>query len=353
MNVDQFLAVSEAGDDADAPALVPAFEPLRLGIGIWPDVPEAAYHADCAYDLSASASALRALITESPAHCAYDHPRLNRQWRPSGATDEQIKGTILHSLMLDTPPPFRVLDFKDYKKKDAQAAKIQCYKDGKLPVLASKMDALVLAAEAIRNVLIDTMPEVWAALTDPDTLNEATLIYQYRGALIRSRCDILPPDRYLATYDFKFTGRSAEPEAWQKKLVNDYLIQSVLYPRGVEILRGDKPEFRYLVCEWDPPYGVSMHALHPSLEAIGETRLADAIDIWNECVATGKWPSYPAFVHYAEPPGWLSFQEEERTIRREAGREWTKRQAAKLERAREMAQIADGRDDVPPTEEAL
>lgn len=330
MDVDQFIGAKKPAPESPTDAAAPDQRVTRFNIGIWPNVPEAIYHADCAADgISASSSALKTLIEQSPMHAAYSHPRLNRQWVPTESTDAQIKGTILHSLMLDTPAPYRVLNFKDYRTDAAKAAKAQCFKDGKLPILADRMEDLFETASEVRNRLIDGFPAVWAALTDPDTMHEATLIFRRDGVLCRSRCDTLPPDKYNAAYDFKFTGREAEPEAWQRKLVNDYLIQAVLYPYGIEALRGDEPEFRYIVVEWDPPYGITVNALAPELAEIGRRRLNDALLIWQECVETGKWPGYPTFVHYAEPPGWLANQEESRIIARESAREWARREETK------------------------
>jgi PDDEXK-like domain of unknown function (DUF3799) len=300
----------------------------NLDVGIHAGVPEADYHADPCIEISASASILRTLLSESPMHAAYDHPRLNPAFQPSPSTEAQCKGTILHSLLLGTPPPHRVLQFDSFRTADAKAARDVAIEMGLIPILADKMDGLHEAADAIRTRLKATLPDVWAALSDPETLHEATLVFRRNGVMCRIRCDTLPPAAHNATYDLKFTGRSAEPDAWGKQLRDNHLFQPALYPYGIEELRGDAPEFRFLVCEWDPPYGISVHALDPVLENLAHKRLDEALELWASCLKSGKWPGYPPFVHYAEAPGWMLTQEDSRTLARASLREAVRRRDA-------------------------
>lgn len=304
-------------------------EPLRLTEGIYGDIPEAAYHADCAIEISASASGLRTLLTESPRHAAYDHPKLNPAWEPSESTLDMNKGTILHSLLLGTPQPYVELDFKNYQTNDARTAKADVLKDGLIPILKTQMTDLRTAADAIRKILREEFPKVWEALSDPDTMNEATLIFRRNGVMCRSRCDAFPLDKYGQVYDFKFTGRTAEPEAWSKQLRDRYLFQPVLYTAGIEALRGDDPEFRFLVAEWDAPYGISIHALDPGLQELARRRLDEALEVWSICLKNNSWPGYPPFTHFSEAPGWMLAQEESRVIAREALREAERRRVAR------------------------
>jgi hypothetical protein len=311
---------------------------IKLGIGIHKGVPEAVYHADCADGISASSSILRTLITESPLHAFHDHPKLNPNFQASPSTESQNKGTILHALLLGTPPAHRVLHHDSFRTDKAKADRDAALSAGFIPVLADKMADLETAADAIRERLQKTLPDAWAAMTDPETLHEATLIFRRNGVLCRIRYDTLPPAKYGVSYDLKFTGRSAEPDAWGKKLRDDYLFQPALYPYGVEELRGDAPEFRFLACEWEPPYGISMHALDPSLEELARHRLDEALFLWDLCLKRNDWPGYAPFVHYAEAPAWMVSQEESRVIARESLRE-----AVRRKEARETATEGSGR----------
>lgn len=301
---------------------------LALKEGIYPGISESDYHADCADGISASASCLRTLLQESPLHCAYDHPKINKDFKPQPSTESQNKGTILHALMLGTKSPHKVLHHDSFRTDKAKAERDATIAAGLIPILADKMGELETAAAAIRKRLQDTLPDTWAALSDPETLHEVTLIFRRNGVLCRIRCDTLPPAKYGATYDLKFTGRSAEPDAWGKKLRDDYLFQPALYPYGIEELRGDSPEFRFLACEWEPPYGISLHALDPSLEELAKRRLDEALFLWDLCLKKNDWPGYAPFVHYAAAPAWMVSQEEWRVIARESLREAVRRKEA-------------------------
>lgn len=290
-------------------------EPPRFDVGIHPGIPEAVYHADCAMEPSASGSILKTLYLASPAHAKEDHPRLNPAFEADGGSEAAEFGTILHSMILGTPKPYRELEFKDYKTDAARKARDETRGDGLIPILSHKLADLPPVAKSLMARLHEEFPETHAAITDPETLHEATLIWRERGVLCRCRFDVLPPPRFGFTCDLKFTGRSAEPGEWARRLRDDYLFQGDLYPRAVKALRGDRPEFRFIVCETDPPYGVSIHAIGPFLTHVARRRVNVALRQWAYCLRTGKWPGYTPLTHYAEAPAWFEKMEEERALR--------------------------------------
>jgi hypothetical protein len=283
---------------------------MTLPPGIHPRISEAVYHADPADGISASASILRTLYDASPEHAAYDHPKLNPNFKPAPSTDAQANGSILHAAVLGQPPPYRALEFDNFYSSAAKEAKAAAIKSGFLPILRHKLDELLPVADALRARLIREFPKVYAALTDPETIHEATVIASLDGVLCRCRFDVLPPARFGFTADFKFTGRSAEPEEWSRKLREMYLFQGDFYPRCLKATRGDAPEFRFVVCETDPPYGVSVHALNGDLAQIARRRVTVALRRWSWCLRDGIWPGYPPGIHYAEAPGYMITQDD-------------------------------------------
>lgn len=289
--------------------------PPRLGPGIYADVPERVYHSDPAIEISASASILRTLYTLSPEHAAAEHPRINPDFQPGESTDAQANGSILHALIMGQPPCWRVLNFDDYRKDAAKAAKRAAQDDGLIPILAHKFEALQPVAESLRVRLEREQPETWSALTNPETLYEATVISRVENVLCRSRVDVLPPASVGFVADFKFTGRDAEPEGWAKRMREDYLFQASFYPKVIEAVRGDLPEFRFIVCETDAPYGVSVHAAHPVLVGKGWRRVQVALGRWAWCLKNNRWPGYMPLVYCAEPPGWWEKQDDEAAAR--------------------------------------
>lgn len=317
---------------APEPSERPPVETMRLDVGIHADIPENVYHRDCAIEVSASSSILRTIQTESPRHAKYAHPRLNPKWEPEEPSADMIKGTILHSMLLDTPKPYRVFDHKSWQSNAAKADQAQCFADGMIPVLSHKLEELQDCADGARELLKSEMPKVWEALTDPETINEATLIFRRSGVMCRGRVDALVPDKYGALYDFKFTGRSAEPDAWGKMMRDKYLFQPVMYPEAIEELRGDYVELVYIVVEWDPPYGISLHSLAPDLFDIAKQNLDDALELWKACLKANRWRGYPTQIHYHESPGWMKSQREGRTIARAALQEAERRRLDAVQR---------------------
>ena len=155
-------------------------------------------------------------------------------------------------------------------------------------------------------------PKIHEALNDPETLKEATVIGRVDGVLCRVRYDVLPPKRYGFTVDLKFTGLSAEPEKFSRTIAAEHLFQGNFYPRVLQTVRGDDPEFQYLVCETTGVCGVSLHAMAPSLNEIAHTKVSAALARWKRAMAMDHWPDYPALVHYAEAAGWQIAAEDER-----------------------------------------
>ena len=276
-------------------------EPTRLPEGIHPGVPEAVYHADPCETPSASSSILRIILDQSPEHAKFNHPRLNPAFEAKPSTTAQSNGTILHSLILETPAPYRVLDVKAYQSNEAKALRDATLADGLLPVKAGDMEELQDVASSLR-ARIATMPDIAKAIAAAQ--KEATCIWRRDGVLVRCRFDILPPKEFGFTGDLKFTSRSAEPEGFSKKIATDYAMQGALYPSALKALRGDEPEFLFFACETDPPYGVSLHGLSPALEDMAGEKVNRALDIWARCLKSGKWPGYPREVFYADPVPW-------------------------------------------------
>lgn len=284
----------------------------RLGIGIHEGISEKRYHADPAIGPSASASILKTLYNRSPEHARWDHPRLNPLFEADEPTDLQIDGTILHSLILGTEAQYEVLGYDAYRSNDAKAAKKEVLEAGRIPILRHKYERLPELADKFL-LRIAEFPQLRDVIFEAQ--KEVTLIWRENGVLCRSRVDALPPAEAGFIVDLKFTSRSAEPEGWGKTLEREYLFQAALYPRAVQALRGDKPEFWFCVLETDPPYGVSLHAPDPVLEDMANRRLDDALGAWDRCIHSGKWPGYSTEIHYQSPSPWELARTEERAIR--------------------------------------
>jgi hypothetical protein len=295
---------------------------MRLPEGIHANIPEAVYHADPTSGISASAGILKKLYMESPEKAAFVHPRLNPNFQPSPPSEAMVSGTILHAMVLGTPAPYRELGYDSYRTNDARAARDAAVASGLLPILTHKLGELSEVADNVKRRLATEHPLILQAIEDAETLREATMIWREEGTLCRCRFDVLPPARYGFTADLKFTGLSAEPLEWSRKLAREYLFQADLYPRAVKQLRGDKPEFKFVVAETEPPYAVSVHAMAPSLAEVAERRVASALEKWSRCLKYGSWPGYATMTHYAEASPWMVSEDDQRDIHDQMAKEF-------------------------------
>ncbi len=309
-----------------------ASSPLRLPIGIHPGVPEAAYHADPAPEPSASASILRLLHRLSPEHARAQHPRLNPAWEPSDSTDAKNKGTILHSMLLRTPAPYVALPFDDFRTTAAKAAKSETIAAGRIAILSHKLDEIRIMADAISRRIEREFPDLHAALNDPDTLTEATIICRINGVMCRVRVDVLPPPRYGFIGDLKFTGLDAPPEDFAMTLKQNYRFQSNLYPRAVREIRGDEPEFRFYACEETSPFGVTAHTFGPGAQGRNQARVNAALAQWDACLKAQQWPGYPTLLHYVEDEAWEDQRDTDRVMRHSAAAQISTGLVAQLHR---------------------
>lgn len=272
---------------------------MTLTAGIHHGIPEADYHRDPCPAPSLSSGIIRAL-QRSPAHAFHQHPRLGGA--PDTASQAKDDGTVLHGMILGTKESWRVLDFPDWRTKEAKEARDAARQAGAIPLLQHHFDALCETAAGI----VANMPPL------PQGLPEATLIWQEGETWCRARVDWLADNATTPLYDLKTTGLSADPAQWQRNLVSTYCIQAAWYLRGARAL-GLKPrEFTFIVAETEPPHGVSVMACAPSLLAYAEREIDRALALWRRCLANGQWPGYPTATAYVEAPAWLLERQEER-----------------------------------------
>jgi hypothetical protein len=279
-------------------------------IGIHHGMDEATYHADPCPEPSLSSGIIRALL-RSPMHAHHIHPRLGGA--ASDDTQPRDDGTVLHSLILGSDSRVAVIEAPDYRKKEAQEQRDAARAAGLTPILRHRYDELLQAADGI-----DThMPRL------PPGHPEASLIWREGPTWCRARVDWLPNDKRAPLYDLKTTGLTANPAAWQRKLVSDYCIQAAWYLRGARALGLRPSDFVFIVAETEPPHGVATLACAPSLLAYAEREIDRAMAIWRRCLATNQWPGYPTATAYVEAPSWLLEQQEERALNDEILEEMT------------------------------
>ncbi len=263
-------------------------EPTR-GIaksGAYPGIPNEVYHGQLTVGPSLSASGAHTLIEECPALYWWES-YLNPDREQAGRMDFDI-GTAAHLGLLEPDTwneRVEIIEADDYKTKAAQIARESARLAGKVPLLPKHRDAILAMGEAARRT-----PMVRDALAGAEC--ETTLVWQDRetGVWRKARPDIMPTSRAIL-FDYKTTANSGprrfERHAWDM----GYYQQAAWYLDGVEAVYGERPkDFWFIAQEKKAPYLVSIMPVDPRAIEAGAMMNRSAIDLFAECLATGRWP---------------------------------------------------------------
>lgn len=281
-------------------------------------IPAADYHLDPVGPApSLSSSIAKTLLGYSPLHAFTEHPRLN-----PGLEREEKEifdlGTAAHAYVLEGETAFAIIEAKDWRTKDAQSARDAARLEGKTPILAHRWQDIQDMADALHAQL-----ELHGARPRPFTNGKAeqTLIWKERGIWCRARLDWLHSD-YSAIDDLKTGAQSANPDVWSRTLFGaGHDIQEAFYRRGLRAVTGREAAFRFVVQENVRPFAASVMGLAPAAQELAARKVARAIDLFDACLQSGRWPGYPTETCYAEPLPWHEAAWEERELREEGIRD--------------------------------
>lgn len=279
------------------------------------------YHADPCPEPSLSYSTAKRLLTMSPFHAWFHHPRLNPECPRDESSRRLDLGTIAHALLIGQGRTIEPIDAADYRGKAAQEQRDRARAAGRTPVLLPDLDKALAMADAARRQL--AMIAGCAHLFDPARGDgEATIVWQEDSrddqVWCRARLDWLPQD--LETFvDYKTTIGCAHPDGLGRRLADmSYEVQAAFYELAVCSLDPDlrgrvRPIFVFQ--EVDPPYGLSAVMLDEAALTIGRRKVERAIATWAACLKTNTWPWYPTIVTPVSLPAYAIGQWEEREAR--------------------------------------
>lgn len=260
------------------------------------------YHADNIGDeITLSNSIAKILISQSPQHAWYAHPKLNPAYEPV-ESDRFDLGTACHAMLLEQSNKKIVyIDHDDYRAKDAKEQRDLARAQGLTPILRKYEDEITemvkKAHEKINNSELAGIFE--------NGKPEQTIVWQDDEAWCRARLDYLRNDQKVIL-DYKTT-ESADPETCVRKIASmGYDMQASFYKRGLVACGGPEDAvFVFLFQEITAPYACCLIGLSNTFIEIADQKVNDAIEIWTDCMKNGKWPSYSDKVHFAEPPNWM------------------------------------------------
>lgn len=267
------------------------------------------YINDPCQEPSLSAGIAHALVSQSPLHAWFKHPRLNPHYEHEDTTATDI-GTIAHALLLEQDSSRVVIvEANDWRTKDAKEARDEARAAGKLPVLRHKMGQIEAMVARAREAIAAS--EIATAFEEGK--KEQTLIWlnpSRENVWYRSRPDVLCNDGLML--DYKTTQGSAEPSSWMRNamLTCGYDLQAALGIRGMMNLNHDARviKFVFIVQETEPPYALSFASMTPQFSEIAIEKLNKAEQLWGQCLRDNRWPSYPLRICYLEPPAWMQME---------------------------------------------
>jgi hypothetical protein len=270
------------------------------GPGVY-QMPEAQYHADPVPGGSLSSTGARKLL---PPSC----PALFAYWRENGQPPRDVFdfGGAAHQLVLGAGAPIVEVHADDWRTKAAREQRDAARADGAIPLLSADLEVVKAMAEALRS-----HPTASALFQAGTGRPEQVLVWQDQasGVKCRAMVDWLPdptPGRRLLLPDYK-TCASAAPAKVERSIADyGYHVQGAWNLAGCRALglADERAEFLLVMQEKTPPYLVTVVQPDPTAMRIGEIRVREALRLYAECTASGRWPGYADDVVLAELPPW-------------------------------------------------
>lgn len=277
---------------------------INTAPGVYPDVPEDAYHAD-PHSLSFSSAKLL-LPPSCPAKFKWvrDHPKKTKR--------EYDIGHVAHRLILGKGCEFVVLDpevcgLTKAGKVSAAPRNTDMWKEaeqeardaGLVPIHVDDLAKAEAMAEAVRNdehagpLFADGTAEQSMYAEDPQT-----------GVMLRGRTDWFEPNGDID--DVKTTALSANPEELRRQFYKlSYYMQAAWYmDLAITLGLSEDPQFRFVVVEKEPPHLVSVLRYKPEAIEEGRRQNRRAIDLYAQCLDSEQWPSYTNGVTDIDLPRW-------------------------------------------------
>ncbi|MEW1630773.1 PD-(D/E)XK nuclease-like domain-containing protein [Streptomyces sp. NPDC089173] len=241
------------------------------------------YHAD---KTSISSSGLRALLNPGcPAQFKYDR---DHQQPPKREFD---LGNAVHTAVLGEGHDIVEIDYPNYLKADARAARDEAYTAGKVPLLPKEKAQVDAMEQAVRE------HPLAGPLFAPGTgLAEQSIFWTdpATGVRCRVRPDWLKqlPGLTLCV-DYK-TIKSADPDTVSKAIRDRaYHQQDAFYTDGIwAALQPEDVRFIFVFQSKVAPYLITVRELADQDRDIGRARNERALRTYAECESTGVWPDW-------------------------------------------------------------
>lgn len=272
--------------------------------GLYDNIAAADYHADPAPSPSLSNSIAQILLDQSPHHAWTAHPRLNNRHPGEDSSKRLDLGSVAHALLLGKGRGIAIIDADSYRTKDAQKQRDEARAAGKTPILAADYDR-ASAMMMIARDEIAACKEIGRAFFSPAARFEPVILWREGECWARAMLDFTDAALVL---DYKSVTNASPDYVTRHLYQQGYHIQRGWYLRALDAIdpggRGRR-RFVFLFQEIEPPHACTFMELDGAGAAMGERSCEQAVALWQECMSTDRWPSYPRGIHRAEMPGWM------------------------------------------------
>lgn len=282
--------------------------------GAYIDVPANVYFSDPCPVPSLTQSIAKIICDQSPLHAWHAHPCLGGDpLEPETYDKTKAIGNAAHAILIGRGKDVTVLDYNDFRTKGAQEARQAVEEQGAVAILKKHhIDAERLVA-AVRTQIsgIKGCENAFAV-----GHGEVVLAAEIEpGIWLRSMVDWM--ESPVALWDLKTSGMSVAPHGLGRMMANaGWDVQAATQELILDTIDPDnagRRKFRFVPTENEKPYSLVVAQLSESVMTMGRKKLQYAIETWKRCMATGKWPAYPAEIVMPEYPGfkqteWLGIE---------------------------------------------
>jgi hypothetical protein len=260
--------------------------------GIYRGISEADYRADPCPSPSLTQSLCKILLERSAKHAWTECPRLNPNFQHDDDTKFDI-GNVAHRLILGRGKEIEVVQFADWRKKEAQEARERAADQGRIAVLAHQFEQAT-----------DMVADAWSQLKnheDHDAFSggsgEVMIAWEEDGIWFRSLIDWLHDD--LRTVDdYKSTSMSVAPHVIGVRAeAAGWHIQAAFIERGLDVLDPDgagRRLYRFIAQEADEPHALTVMRMNEYWLTMGRKKVSVGADLWRVANETGRWLGYPS-----------------------------------------------------------
>lgn len=220
----------------------------------------------------------------------------------------QVFGNLAHCVLFeysDFHNRYRVgPEVSSKNTKVWQEFKKECEAEGAVAIDSFQM----ASAKRIRESALE-IPDLREALEHPGSLGEVSAYWNDPHTGVRCKCrpDLLMPvgDGAGVMFDGKTFATGDAHEFARQVPRMGYHLQNAWYRDGFETAAGIQVlEFIFIVIGNEWPHPISLVALDEQGVSVGRSMYRRALDIYAECMSTGKWPGYQSGIQTISLPKW-------------------------------------------------